>query len=492
MMAATLLTFWSVREILPVDHRDLDVLIFATALALMLGRSQQEAEPVDRLIALALVPPASAAAAAVGTLLEQHVGYGDAVFAAALGAAVWIRRFGPRLSRAGSALTVPFVAVLIQPVRPPTGWPFVAWSALAGAIACAWAVLLGTAATPPPPPGRTELTRRLRPYLPAQRGLLPASSRMAAQLVVALAAGFLIGRHWYPDHYIWPVLTAYIVSSGNRGRADVAYKGLLRIVGAMVGTLVATWLFDGAFGAGSRGAITVLFGTLATACFLRPWSYAYWAACLTAALAILTGYFGQPSSDLLHTRLFGIAYGGLAAVVAAWIVLPVRSTDVLRRRRDDALAALTDLLADPAAGVHLLRLDRALNDLAAIRPALNAARLVARRPSRRIVRTIDAVRALAGPAHAFAGAQRSGHATTPRTEIVAGNVRLLRDAIAARESPTLDDLPPADLPDAGPAADALTRLDAALRGVAQTYGATLGRGSAASSGPRTRTSGCRP
>ncbi|HTW09271.1 MAG TPA: hypothetical protein VME46_17325, partial [Acidimicrobiales bacterium] len=44
------------------------------------------------------------------------------------------------------------------------------------------------------------------------------------------------------------------------------------------------------------------------------------------------------------SRLEGIAVGGAVAVVAATVIVPIRSTDVLRRRVADNLAAFTDYL----------------------------------------------------------------------------------------------------------------------------------------------------
>jgi hypothetical protein len=50
---------------------------------------------------------------------------------------------------------------------------------------------------------------------------------------------------------------------------------------------------------------------------------------------------------MLGLRLEEIVIGAIIGVASAWIVLPVRSTAVLRRRIADALAALSDAL-DPA------------------------------------------------------------------------------------------------------------------------------------------------
>ena len=81
------------------------------------------------------------------------------------------------------------------------------------------------------------------------------------------------------------------------------------------------------------------------ATWLQAGDYAYWAVAVTAVMALLYGYYGgERSAGLLLTRLEGIAVGGAIAVVAASVIVPVRSTDVLRRRVADNLAALTGYL----------------------------------------------------------------------------------------------------------------------------------------------------
>ena len=49
----------------------------------------------------------------------------------------------------------------------------------------------------------------------------------------------------FGSHWIWVVLTAYIVCSGNRGRGDVVHKSAIRVIGAACGTLAP----NGSFGA---------------------------------------------------------------------------------------------------------------------------------------------------------------------------------------------------------------------------------------------------
>ena len=127
------------------------------------------------------------------------------------------------------------------------------------------------------------------------------------------------------------MLTAFIVCSGNRGRADVLHKSGLRLAGALGGTAAAT-LLAGGIPAGSAVTVAAIFAVLGVAVLLRTLSYAYWAAGITAVLALLNGYFGVSGSGVLGERLAGILAGAAIGVAVSWLVLPVRTTDVLRRR----------------------------------------------------------------------------------------------------------------------------------------------------------------
>src|SRR4029079_1497841 len=129
-----------------------------------------------------------------------------------------------------------------------------------------------------------------------------ASTRMACQMAVELAAAFAIGHRAYHEHWPWAVLTAFIVCSGARGRADVLYKGILRGLGAAAGTVIATSIAD-AFPPNDRWSVVLIFTVLGLAGWLREISYVWWAGSVTAALSLLYGYFGQSASSLLQTRL---------------------------------------------------------------------------------------------------------------------------------------------------------------------------------------------
>jgi hypothetical protein len=214
---------------------------------------------------------------------------------------------------------------------------------------------------------------------------------MALQMAAALGSACVIGHVLFGDRWEWTLLSAFVVSSGNRGRGDVLHKAGLRLLGAAAGTAGAT-LIAGQLPRGDRTELVALFAVMAVALALREASYAFWACGVTAMLALLHGYYGQTGSGLLGERLLGVLIGSAVGVAAAWVVTPVRSRDVLRARIADCLAALNDDLGDEADGparfpATLLRLDE-------LHPTWRAHALVTARTGSRPVDAITALRRL--------------------------------------------------------------------------------------------------
>ena len=358
-MAATLASFGTTLIIEHVARLSTSIVILAVALTLSIGRTGgRPGHRSMRGIALAAVvlPLVAVGASELGTQLFRHPDLGEALFVLAMSATIWLRRFGSVARQIATFATFPLVAMLIVPVpvvasNGSTGdgrW----WSALVAVVALGWVTAARAAA------GRAGI---LVPVVPAPaatpaapspgRRRIAASTKMALQMAAALGAAFAVGRGLFGTHWTWAVLTAFIVCSGNRGRGDVVHKAALRLAGAAIGTLAATAL-SGAFPPGDRWSIVVIFAVLAVALWLRQVSYAYWAAGMTAALALLYGYYGERGIGLLGTRLEAILAGAALAVAASWLLLPVRTTDIIRRDIAVALGALDDYLAalaqDPA------------------------------------------------------------------------------------------------------------------------------------------------
>jgi len=278
---------------------------------------------------------------------------------------------------------------------------------------------------------------------PAEGSLHPsASTRMAIQMAVALAASFLVGYLFFAERWAWIVLTSFIVNSGNRGRLDVAYKSVLRVAGAAAGTMAALTL---AIHVGGHDATTAAFILAAVflGLWLRPLNYAWWALFITIALALMQGFSGATPQAILWPRLEEIVIGAIIGVAAAWLVYPVKSTAVLRRRIADALAALSEAL-DPATEERKPdAFVAALDQVEQVAPAFRASRLLT--PWQKTVHPadwIDALFACRDPAMvlvnegATPGEVRKGVGAARKAlrepETLLPALRALRDAMAPR------------------------------------------------------------
>ena len=392
--------------VLVANHFDqkVDLVILAIALAVTLARTEHTRASPSIVLTAGVLAAAAAAASGVGELMARDNAWGDVLFTLVMGCSIWVRRWGRGWSKAGAVTALPFVAALVMPFPRAGGWQGAAWSAGIAVMVVGWVTaVLWTAyrigvltkpATVPRPPAAaagaasasgTATTTAAPAATPAAtpagtpaatsartavgRRRVSATTRMAVQMSAALGSAFVVGRHFDADHWAWPVLTAFIVCSGNQGRADVVHKGLLRAAGAAAGTAAATGLAD-QFPPGDKISVVIIFAVLGVATWLRPANYAYWAACLTAAVALMYGYFGQSGEGLLPQRLEGILIGAVLGISASWFILPVRATDVVRKRTAALLAATGALLSSARDAAPAVRKQHAADVVAGV-AALN-------------------------------------------------------------------------------------------------------------------------
>lgn len=360
--------------------------VLAVVLCVSLSRSQLDRDRHGRLEAALALPVVGLAATGVGYLLLHLPWVGAVVFVAGMAVSIWLRRFGPMARRAGGLIALPFVAILTTPYVPTQHAShalavlvpiIVALLALLWVTAChALARRLRLLPTPTPAPAAHAPPIVARRPEALQR--LDAPTRMAIQMAVALAVAFAVGYAFFAERWAWIVLTAFIVNSGNRGRLDVAYKSVLRVLGAGAGTLLALALavHIGVHDGATIGwiLVAVFFGV-----WLRPLGYAWWALFVTIALALLQGFDGSSTGGILGLRLEEIVIGAVIGLAAAWFVVPLRSTDVLRRRIADALATLADAF-DPATPARTPEeLAAVLAPVQQLAPAFRASRLATAR-----------------------------------------------------------------------------------------------------------------
>jgi len=379
--------------------------VLGVVLSLSLARSHLAGERRGAWEALLALPLVALASVGVGHLLHTEPWLGAVVFVVAMAASIWMRRFGARALRAGSLIALPLVTILVAPPpRSGTGGLPPLLVPVAVALAALVCVLLAQ-----------RLGRRLRWLAAPEAAALDASAtdapgamrpsphtRMALQMAAALAASFAVGFLGFPSHWSWIVLTAFIVNSGNRGRQDVVYKSALRVLGAAGGTIVAM-LVAHQVAIGGPLAMGTMLASVFVGVWLRPWGYGWWALFVTLALALLQTLQPAAAPLLLWQRLFEIVIGAALGLTAAWFVLPVRSTDVLRKRIAETLAAMSGALDPQAAERRPGAIDAAMKRVKQLRPSFHARRLALRRwQSLQPVDWIDALCACEAPVVALA------------------------------------------------------------------------------------------
>jgi hypothetical protein len=381
-MLAILLSFGCVMAI----DAETGPAVLAVVLTLSLARSQLDRDWRGRVEAAIALPLLGLACLGIGQLLLRIPAAGAVLFVAGMTASIWLRRFGPVARRAGSLIALPFVALLVTPYIPSHKLGpvlallmplIVGLIALASVTTIHWLsrklkwltpapMHMDTPAAATPPTAARETPPRLA-----------ASTRMALQMAVALGAAFIVGFALFPAHWSWVVLTAFIVNSGNRGRADVAYKSVLRVIGAAAGTLVAL-LLTVHIDAPPSVTVSLMLLTVFLGVWLRPLGYAWWALFVTLALAMLQNFAGQQGELILLPRLQSIVIGAIIGVASAWFVLPVRSIGVLRLRIANALATLSEALDPQTPDRSSTAFVDAIERVEEVAPAFRAMRRVSR------------------------------------------------------------------------------------------------------------------
>ncbi len=360
-------------------------IVLAVVLALTLRRVRPRGVH-DSAVAAGELVVVTVVAGLTGRLLIDVPWAGATLMTAGLSIGILARRYRPQVRRAGRLVALPFVALLVTPAPVVDGRPLpLGWAVAAAGVGLAWNLAVAPllpAGAPTSEPAETPARRRL-----------DAPTRMAVQMALGVGAAFVFGHLLFGQHWGWTVLSAFLVASGNRGRGDVVHKAGLRVAGALGGTVLAS-VAVAPLGAGHRGTLVALFAVLFIGLVLRERSYAWWAVAVTAIVALLHAYYGEGGTSALAERVLGVLVGSVLAVAVAWFVLPVRTSDVLRRRLFDCLAALTDALGDDVPDAPA-RYASCLGRLEELAPTLRGhRRVLARRATHHPVDALGALRGL--------------------------------------------------------------------------------------------------
>jgi hypothetical protein len=315
----------------------------------------------------------------------------------------------PPLARAARLLTLPMIVLFVAPAPVHRGfWTDLPWYVLVSAIAGAWVLLAARLVPGPPAPA-------VAPLPPSRSRRRPSATvRIAGQTSLGLALAFATSQWLFPHRWSWAIVTAFAVSGGARSRGHVLLRSGERLSGALTGTALATVLAATITGH-TVASVAAIFVLLAIGAAFGQVHYVFWAFCVTSMLALLYGIYGEAGAHLLHERLEENLLGTACMIAPAFLLLPVRTSDLIRRYAALSLATVDELLVllaatarDELAVVAAVgELDRRLTLLGdAAAPALQGqrlARIVGVSAHEASVARVAGVRAAAAKARALAG-----------------------------------------------------------------------------------------
>ncbi|MFJ9663422.1 FUSC family protein [Streptomyces sp. NPDC101219] len=174
-----------------------------------------------------------------------------------------------------------------------------------------------------------------------ETGLRRPTTRAAVQVAVgsslAIVGGELLSAHrWY-----WAVLTCWIVFINTASTGEILVKGYRRLLGTVFG-VVAGILLAAVVGRNTWAAFALVLLLIFAMFYTAPLSYTLMSFFVTAMLGLLYTLLHTYSWEVLVLRLEETALGVVCGVVAAAVVLPIR-TD---RRTNELLGTVLERLAE--------------------------------------------------------------------------------------------------------------------------------------------------
>ncbi|MFJ9037075.1 FUSC family protein [Streptomyces sp. NPDC102406] len=206
------------------------------------------------------------------------------------------------------------------------------------------------------------------------RGLRRPTTRAAFQVAVGSALAIVGGEFLSTQRWYWAVLTCWVVFLNTASTGEIVVKGYRRLLGTVLG-VVAGVVLAGAVGHHTWLAFALVLLCVFAMFFTAPLSYALMSFFVTAMLGLLYTLLNTYSLDVLVLRIEETALGAACGIIAAILVLPVRTdsrTDellatVLERLGEVVADAVAQLSGGPAADLldKARDLDTALDDLRA-------------------------------------------------------------------------------------------------------------------------------
>ncbi|GAA1011746.1 FUSC family protein [Streptomyces thermogriseus] len=206
----------------------------------------------------------------------------------------------------------------------------------------------------------------------APTGLERPTTRAAVQVSVGSALAIVGGEFLSSHRWYWAVLTCWIVFVNTSSTGEILVKGYRRLLGTVLG-VGAGIVLVGLIGAATWPALGLVLVFVFLMFYTASLSHTLMSFFVTAALGLLYSLLHAYSPEVLLLRVEETALGVASGIVAAMLVLPVRTghrTDellvtVLERLADATDAAVEQLSGGPQADLldRARALDKALGDL---------------------------------------------------------------------------------------------------------------------------------
>ena len=185
------------------------------------------------------------------------------------------------------------------------------------------------------------------PAVPPQQPAL----RQAIQVTLASAAAIAAGEALSPQRWYWAVLATYFVFIGTASSGETLARAWSRTLGTALGVVLGVLV--GHFAKGHEALeVGLIFAFLFLAVYVLRVSYAGMIFFFTALLSLLWGLLGRLSDGLLVIRLLETAIGAAFGAIAAMLILPTRTRDVVAQAVRDVLDAVGAVIH--AGTVHLI------------------------------------------------------------------------------------------------------------------------------------------
>ncbi|MFH9989883.1 FUSC family protein [Streptomyces luteogriseus] len=174
-----------------------------------------------------------------------------------------------------------------------------------------------------------------------ETGLRRPTTRAAVQVAVGSSLAIVGGELLSTQRWYWAVLTCWIVFLNTASTGEILVKGYRRLLGTVFG-VVAGILLAGLVGQHTWTAFALVLVLIFAMFYSAPLSYTLMSFFVTAMLGLLYTLLHTYSLDVLVLRIEETALGAACGVVAAALVLPVR-TD---RRTNELLGTVLERLAE--------------------------------------------------------------------------------------------------------------------------------------------------